>query len=148
MRAAICFPPASCSTRWSTGQLPFQGQTVATIFESLLTKAPVPPSEIKAGIPAELDRIILKALEKDRETRYQGAAEMRADLKRLKRTTDSGLVGGRRSQPAASRRGGSAAGSTTAKSRWRTGLHVGAPLLTAALDRRLLLLSIGRRRRR
>ena len=59
----------------AVGQLPFQGQTVATIFESLLTKAPAAPSAIKAGIPAELDHIILKALEKDRETRYQGAAE-------------------------------------------------------------------------
>ena len=50
----------------------------------------MPPSKINAGIPAELDRIILKALEKDRETRYQGAAELRADLKRLKRAADSG----------------------------------------------------------
>ena len=67
----------------AAGQLPFQGPTVATIFESLLTKTPTAPSEIKAGIPAELDRIILKALDKDRETRYQSAAELRADLKRL-----------------------------------------------------------------
>ena len=74
----------------ATGQLPFQGPTVATIFEGLLTKAPTPPSELKAGVPAELDHIILKALEKDREMRYQGAAELRADLKRLKRAADSG----------------------------------------------------------
>ena len=85
----------------AVGQLPFQGPTVATIFEGLLTRPATPPSQIKAGIPAELDHIILKALEKDRETRYQGAAEMRADLKRLKRadrfgTRDRGVGRGTR----------------------------------------------------
>ena len=80
----------------AAGQLPFQGATVATIFEGLLTKPPAPPSQIKAGIPPELDHIILKALEKDRETRYQGAAEMRADLKRLKRSAESGTQPRRR----------------------------------------------------
>ncbi len=69
----------------ATGQLPFQGATVATIFEGLLTRQPAAPSQIKDGVPSELDHIIFKALEKDRETRYQSAAELRADLKRLKR---------------------------------------------------------------
>ena len=74
----------------ATGQLPFPGATVATIFEGLLTKQPLPPSQLQAGLPAEFDRIIDKALEKDRETRYQSAAELRADLKRLKRAAESG----------------------------------------------------------
>ena len=55
----------------------------------------MPPSQLNANIPPELDRIIAKALEKDRETRYQSAAELRADLKRLKRETDTGRTVGR-----------------------------------------------------
>ena len=105
----------------ATGQLPFQGPTVATIFESLLTRAPTPPSELKAGIPPELDHIILKALEKDRAVRYQGAAEMRADLRRLKRAADSGS--------ATARPGAVAAPPKSAPK----ALIIGAPLLTAAL---------------
>ena len=123
----------------ATGQLPFQGATVATIFESLLTKPAPTPSEIKTGVPAELDRIILKALEKDRETRYQGAAELRADLKRLKRAADSGqatsasvkiLDASRPWRPAPV---STAARSATPepRSRWRAPLFIGAPLLTA-----------------
>jgi len=76
----------------ATGRLPFPGSTVATIFEGLLTKKAMPPSAIQAGLSPEFDRIIDKALEKDRETRYQGAAELRADLKRLKRAADSGAT--------------------------------------------------------
>jgi len=106
----------------ATGQLPFQGPTVASIFEGLLTKAPTPPSHLKAQIPPELDRIILKALEKDRDTRYQGAAELRADLKRLKRAADSGIVTAeRRGRPSDPPR---------AKPGWRKPVLIGAPLLT------------------
>jgi eukaryotic-like serine/threonine-protein kinase len=123
----------------AAGQPPFKGPTVATIFESLLTQAPMAASEIKAGIPAELDRIILKALEKDRETRYQGAAELRADLKRLKRVADSGFATAAVTAPGASqdaplrdsgRRGGSL-DPPAAKSTWRKPVFIGAPLLTA-----------------
>jgi tetratricopeptide (TPR) repeat protein len=103
----------------AAGRLPFQGATVATIFESLLTKPVAPPSTIKAGIPAELDRIIMKALEKDRETRYQGAAELRADLERLKRSTESGVAA---APPAAPRRPA-----------WRTPVLIGAPILMLAV---------------
>jgi eukaryotic-like serine/threonine-protein kinase len=78
----------------ATGQLPFRGETSAVIFNSILEKAPVPPVRFNPEISPELDRIISKALEKDRDLRYQVASEMRADLKRLKRELDSGRSAG------------------------------------------------------
>jgi tetratricopeptide (TPR) repeat protein len=77
----------------ATGQLPFRGDSTATIFEAILNRAPLSPVRLNSDAPAELERIINKALEKDKELRYQGAAEMRADLKRLKRETDTGKPG-------------------------------------------------------
>ncbi|MGH9539383.1 MAG: protein kinase domain-containing protein [Terriglobales bacterium] len=74
----------------AAGQLPFRGDSTATIFEAILNRPAVSPLRLNPDAPAELERIINKALEKDRELRYQGAAEMRADLKRLKRETDTG----------------------------------------------------------
>jgi eukaryotic-like serine/threonine-protein kinase len=73
----------------ATGNVPFRGDTSAVIFESILNRAPVSAIRVNPDLPAELERIINRALEKDRELRYQHASEMRAELQRLKRDTDS-----------------------------------------------------------
>jgi serine/threonine protein kinase/Tol biopolymer transport system component len=77
----------------ATGHLPFRGESLGVILSSILNDTPAPPLDLNRELPPELQRIILKALEKDRNLRYQSAAEMRADLQRLKRDVDSGLSG-------------------------------------------------------
>jgi TolB-like protein/tRNA A-37 threonylcarbamoyl transferase component Bud32 len=76
----------------ATGRQAFAGNTPAVIFNAILERAPTSAMRLNPDLPVDLDRIISKALEKDRETRYQSAAEIRADLKRLKRDTESGRL--------------------------------------------------------
>jgi serine/threonine protein kinase len=79
----------------ATGQHAFSGPTTGVIFDAILNRQPVPPRQIKAQIPFELEQIVSKALEKDRDLRYQTAGELRADLKRFRRDTESGRVSSR-----------------------------------------------------
>ncbi|MFZ0300618.1 MAG: protein kinase [Candidatus Sulfotelmatobacter sp.] len=74
----------------ATGTLPFRGETSALIFQSILDRAPVSPVRLNPDLPAKLEDVINKSLEKDRNLRYQHAADVRADLQRLKRDTESG----------------------------------------------------------
>jgi dipeptidyl aminopeptidase/acylaminoacyl peptidase len=87
----------------ATGALPFRGDTSGVIFESILNRAPVSPLRLNPDLPVKLEEIVSKALEKERGLRYQHASEMRTDLQRLKRDTESGkatitapVAGGRR----------------------------------------------------
>ena len=74
----------------ATGLLPFRGDTSGLIFNAILERAPVSPVRANPDLPVKLEEIINKSLEKDRELRYQHAGDIRADLKRLRRETESG----------------------------------------------------------
>ncbi len=76
----------------TTGRPAFSGNTSAVIFDAILNREPIPPSRLNPSLPVELEQILSKALEKDREMRYQTAADLRADLKRLKRDFDLGRL--------------------------------------------------------
>jgi serine/threonine protein kinase/alpha-beta hydrolase superfamily lysophospholipase len=76
----------------ATGALPFRGESTGVIFEAILNRAPVPPVRLNAEVPAELERIITKCLEKDRKLRYQHASDVRTDLQRLNRDTEPARV--------------------------------------------------------
>jgi serine/threonine protein kinase len=85
----------------ATGQLPFRGESSATIFDAILNRAPVAPVRLNPDVPAKLEDIINKALEKDRELRYQSARDIHTDLQRLKRDTETGRTAVVSSEPQA-----------------------------------------------
>ena len=135
----------------ATGRLPFEGKSTAEIFKGTLVDTPPSPTSLNPAVPQELERIVLKALEKDRALRYQHAAELRADLKRLLRDTASGrvaLAGSGRVSPALPRRGLVVAGAVVAALAlalggvWlaRRGSHPAAPSSTASGPKRMAVL--------
>ena len=77
----------------STGRLAFSGNTSGVLFDAILNRTPTPPGRVNPDLPPQVEQIVNKALEKDRKLRYQSAAELRTDLQRLKRDTDSARVG-------------------------------------------------------
>jgi non-specific serine/threonine protein kinase len=87
----------------ATGALPFQGETSAVVFDAILNREPPPITQLNSALPPELGRLLEKALEKDRALRYQSSAELKTDLLRLKRKTDS--AGRRAAEPGEPRSG-------------------------------------------
>ncbi len=88
----------------ATGKLPFRGESSTTIFDSILNRAPVPAVRLNPDLPEDLERIIDKCLEKDRELRYQHASEIRTDLQRLKRDSESARTASAPAAPGVSKR--------------------------------------------
>ena len=119
------FSVGSIVYEMATGKIPFDGNTSAVIFQGILDRAPRPPVEWNAQVPLKLEEIIGRALEKDRDLRYQSAADMRADLKRLKRdlaghSSQSGMTAASTTFTSAARNSGSTRRRVAPVPRWRT----------------------------
>ena len=109
----------------ATGSLPFRGETSALIFDSILNRDPVPPARLNPATPARLEDIVHKALEKDKNLRYQHASEIRTDLQRLKRDTTSGT--------GAASASGRSSSITAITAQHKTGLAVSAVIAVVVL---------------
>src|SRR5258708_7660722 len=121
----------------ATGRLPFDGPTSAVIFHAILEKNPVPPAELNPSLPPALNEVILKSLEKDADLRCQSAAEIRADLKRIKRaSSSSGKLASVSAQPTATTgqfRGLSSSASVLAEAKRHKLRLILLPVITALL---------------
>jgi eukaryotic-like serine/threonine-protein kinase len=107
----------------ATGALPFRGESTGMVFDSILNRAPVPAVRLNPDVPSDLERLIAKCLEKDRNLRYQHASEIRTDLQRLKRDTESARI------PAASR----AEATTHLRMHWKVTLSVALAVVALAV---------------
>src|ERR1700757_593532 len=107
----------------ATGQLPFRGESSGIIFDGIMNRAALPPLRLNPDLPSKLEGIIERALEKDRELRYQSAKEMRADLKRLKRDTDTSRTATQAPDPSFTEQPAKAPGSVTAPARKSSARH-------------------------
>jgi tetratricopeptide (TPR) repeat protein len=117
----------------ATRRLPFPGATPATIFEGILTKSPVPPSQIDAAVPASFDQVTARALAKDRDMRFQSAADLRAELKRLGKAAESGTVAAAAGPVSVGTPPGvHATPATPTSQRWLKPALVGVPLVAIA----------------
>lgn len=121
-----------------TGVVPFEGETPAAVFDAILHKMPTEPVRLNRDVSAELDRIVYKALEKDRDLRYQSAADLRTDLKRVKRDSDAIRISS--TFPAQASRSHGVSATSTPKKRWLpilawigTGIVLAAILATGIL---------------
>ena len=115
----------------ATGVLPFRGESPAETFKAILDAAPVPAVRLNPDVPAELDRVIQKALEKDKNLRYQSAADLRSDLARLKRELDSGRVGSSAVVAAAANSGSVPAATAPPKRKYIIGAAIAVFVLAA-----------------
>src|SRR5579872_2926081 len=125
----------------ATGATPFRGESTGTLLESILNRTPVSPVRLNPDVPPDLERIIDKCLEKDRNLRYQHASEVLADLQRLKRDAGAGRLGassGARMNRAASREGEVSHGSSSAviamakEHKWKTAAAICSVLIVLA----------------